>query len=188
MKQMAYDLICLYNFIINSYVYTISSVTGTDTMSSKLTRTKVKNLKQNDLPVLTLDKARKTSSIRAPSNDTRCPMIIIIYLGTDGFYYLSKQSNLKHAFHPKLNADVIQRGQNDLSSSDHDLIQILFDISATPLQISTFIGALKGEDAGRFKPKRIYDMNKKTEDLQNIALGLVPDCSDAEKTIAKLET
>jgi hypothetical protein len=30
-------------------------------------------------------------------------------------------------------------------------------------------------------------MNKNTEDLQNIALGLVPDSSDAEKTIAKLE-
>ena len=30
-------------------------------------------------------------------------------------------------------------------------------------------------------------MNQKTEDLQNIALGLVPDSSDAEKTIAKLE-
>jgi hypothetical protein len=115
-------------------------------------------------------------------------MIIVIYLGTDGFYYLSRQSNLKHAFHPKFNADVIQRGQTDLSSTDLDLIQILFDISATPLQISFFIGALKGKDAGRFIPKLIYDMNKKTEDLQNIALGLVPDCSDAEKTIAKLET
>jgi hypothetical protein len=30
-------------------------------------------------------------------------------------------------------------------------------------------------------------MNKKTEELQNVALGLLPDCSDAEKTIAKLE-
>ncbi len=32
---------------MNSYVFTISSLTGNDTMSSKLTRTKVKNLKQN---------------------------------------------------------------------------------------------------------------------------------------------
>ena len=173
---------------MNSYVYVISPLTGTDTMSSKPTRTKVKNLKQN-LPVLTTEKARKTSSKRAPSNDTKCPMVIIIYLGHDGdgFYYLSKMSNLKHAFHPKMTADVIQRGQNDLSNGDLDLIQLLFDISATPLQISHFIGALKGDDFGRFIPKRVYDMNQKTEDLQNIALGLVPDSSDAEKTIAKLE-
>lgn len=171
---------------MNSYVYVISPLTGTDTMSSKPTRTKVKNLKQN-LPVLTTEKARKTSSKRAPSNDTKCPMVIIIYLGHDGFYYLSKMSNLKHAFHPKMTADVIQRGQNDLSNGDLDLIQLLFDISATPLQISNFIGALKGDDFGRFIPKRVYDMNQKTEDLQNIALGLVPDSSDAEKTIAKLE-
>jgi len=86
-----------------------------------------------------------------------------------------------------MTADVIQRGQNDLSNGDLDLIQLLFDISATPLQISHFIGALKGDDFGRFIPKRVYDMNQKTEDLQNIALGLVPDSSDAEKTIAKLE-
>ena len=32
---------------MNSYVFTISSLTGTDTMSSRLTRTKVKKLKQN---------------------------------------------------------------------------------------------------------------------------------------------
>ena len=32
---------------MNSYVFTISSLTGTNTMSSRLTRTKVKKLKQN---------------------------------------------------------------------------------------------------------------------------------------------
>jgi hypothetical protein len=30
-------------------------------------------------------------------------------------------------------------------------------------------------------------MNKKTEQLQDLALGLIPGCSDAKKTIAKLE-
>ncbi len=114
-------------------------------------------------------------------------MVLVIYLGTDDLYYLSKKSNLTHAFHPKLKADAIQRGQRDLSSGNIDLISLLFDISATPLQISTFLGCLKGNDAGRYLPKCLYDMNQKTEELQNVALGLLPDCSDAEKTIAKLE-
>ncbi len=104
-------------------------------------------------------------------------MIFIIY----------KKSNLKYAFHCMLKADALQCGQRDLSSSNIDLISLLFDISATLLQISTFLGALKGNQAGRYLHRHIYDMNKKTEDLQNIAIGLLPDCADAEKTIAKLE-
>jgi hypothetical protein len=46
---------------------------------------------------------------------------------------------------------------------------------------------LKGPEAGTYLPKRIYDMNQKTEQLQDLALGLIPGCSDAKKTIAKLE-
>jgi hypothetical protein len=33
----------------------------------------------------------------------------------------------------------------------------------------------------------MYQMNQKTEQLQDLALGLIPGCSDAKKTIAKLE-
>jgi len=33
----------------------------------------------------------------------------------------------------------------------------------------------------------MYQMNQKTEQLQDLALGLIPGCSDAKKTVAKLE-
>jgi hypothetical protein len=33
----------------------------------------------------------------------------------------------------------------------------------------------------------MYQMNQKTEQLQDLALGFIPGCSDAKKTIAKLE-
>jgi hypothetical protein len=36
-------------------------------------------------------------------------------------------------------------------------------------------------------PKRVYDMNKKTEELHDIVYGLLPDSNDAEKTLSKLE-
>ncbi len=36
-------------------------------------------------------------------------------------------------------------------------------------------------------PKRVYDMNKKTEELHNFAYGLLSDSNDAEKTLSKLE-
>jgi hypothetical protein len=42
-----------------------------------------------------------------------------------------------------------------------------------------------GPQAGTFCPKRLYNMNQMTEELQNLALGLIPDSNDAEKTIAK---
>ena len=47
--------------------------------------------------------------------------------------------------------------------------------------------SLKGPEAGTYLPKRMYNMNQKTEQLQDLALGLIPGCSDAKKTIAKLE-
>jgi hypothetical protein len=49
------------------------------------------------------------------------------------------------------------------------------------------MGQMKGSQAGTFSPKRLYNTNKKTEELQNFALGLIADCNDAEKTIAQLE-
>ena len=36
-------------------------------------------------------------------------------------------------------------------------------------------------------PKHIHNMNWRTEELQDFALGLLPDSNDAVKTIAKLE-
>jgi hypothetical protein len=46
---------------------------------------------------------------------------------------------------------------------------------------------LKGPEAGTYLPKRIYEMNQKTEQLHDLALGLIPGCSDAVRTISKLE-
>jgi hypothetical protein len=49
------------------------------------------------------------------------------------------------------------------------------------------MGQMKGPQAGTFSPKRLYNTNKRTEELKNFALGLIDDCNDAEKSIAKLE-
>ncbi len=49
------------------------------------------------------------------------------------------------------------------------------------------MGQRKGPQAGTFCPKRLYNINKSTEVLQNFALELIADCNDTEKTIEKLE-
>ncbi len=67
------------------------------------------------------------------------------------------------------------------------LFSLLFSINATGVQISQIMQRLKGPESGTYLLKRIYDMNQKTEQLQDLVLGLIPGCSNAVKTITKLE-
>ncbi len=79
--------------------------------------------------------------------------------------------NLTHDFHPLLKAEAIQCSQCDLTTADVDMISLLFGVSAMPLQISTVIGCLKGNDAGRYLPKCIYDMNQKLKNCRTLHLA-----------------
>ena len=130
---------------------------------------------------------RRTVSSRSPSTNLKCPMQIIIFLGQDDRFYLSTKSSLNHHHHPALKAEAILRGHTDMEQGDLDLLSLLFSVNATGVQISEIMQNLKGLEAGTYLPQRFYDMNKKTEQLQDLALGLIPGCSDAQKTIAKLE-
>jgi hypothetical protein len=115
-------------------------------------------------------------------------MHIIIFLGQDDCFYLSTKSCLNHCHHPALKADAMLHGQNEMEQGDLDLLFLLFsvNVNATGVQISQIMQSLKGPESGTYLPKRIYDMNQKTEQLQDLALGLIPGCSDAVKTISKL--
>jgi hypothetical protein len=74
-----------------------------------------------------------------------------------------------------------------MEKSDIDLLTLLFSANVQPFLISQIIGQMKGpHQAGTFSAECLYNTNKRTEELQNFALGLIADCNDAEKTIAKL--
>jgi hypothetical protein len=75
----------------------------------------------------------------------------------------------------------------DMEQGDLDLLLLLFSVNAFGVQVSQIMQSLKGTEAGTYLPKRMYNMNQKTEQLQDLALGLIPGSSDAKKTIAKLE-
>jgi hypothetical protein len=156
-------------------------------MSSKETLKKLINQNSSERkaqpPLFT---PRKTVSLRATSSDKKCPMKIIIFLGQDNHFYLSKFSCLHHLHHPCLKSEAVLHGQRDMEVGDIDLISLLFSPHLSPLQITQIISQLKGTEFGTILPKRVYDINQKTEELLNLALGLIPDCSDAVKTIAKL--
>ncbi len=55
------------------------------------------------------------------------------------------------------------------------------------MQISQIMEQVKGPEAGTYHPKHVNDINQRTEDLKNFAIGLLPKSNDAVKTIAKLE-
>jgi hypothetical protein len=114
-------------------------------------------------------------------------MQIRIFLGLDNHLYLAKSSCLHHSHHPHLKSEAISRGLYDMDKCEINLLTLLFSANVQPFQISQIIGQIKGPQAGTFSPKRLYNTNKRTEELQNFALGLIADCNDAEKTIAKLE-
>jgi hypothetical protein len=158
-------------------------------MTSKDNKRKLIKEKENRLKDPNIIDVRRTVSTRSPSSDLKCPMQIIIFLGQDDCLYLSTKSCLNHLHHPALKADAILRGQNDMEQVDLMLLSLLFSINATGGQIQQIMHTLKGPESGTYLPKRIYDMNQKTKQLQlqDLALGLTPGCSDAIKTITKLE-
>jgi hypothetical protein len=131
--------------------------------------------------------SRRTVSRQAPSIEKHCSMQIKIFLSLDNNFYLAKTSCLHHSHHPCLKSEDISCGKHDMEKSDIDLLTLSFTANIQPFQISQIMGRMKGPQAGTFSPKRLYNTNKRTEELQNFALGLIADCNDAEKTFAKLE-
>jgi hypothetical protein len=114
-------------------------------------------------------------------------MQIKIFCGANNLFYLLKKSSLNHCRHPCLKSNAILCGQSDMETVDMDILMLLFSVNVTPTQISQIMEQLKGPEAGTFMPKRVYDMNKRTEKLHDFAYRLLPDSNDAKKTLSKLE-
>jgi hypothetical protein len=51
---------------------------------------------------------------------------------------------------------------------DIDLLTFLFSVNVSPMQIYQIMEQVKGPKAGTYHPKRVYDVNQRTEDLKNL--------------------
>jgi hypothetical protein len=127
----------------------------------------------------------KTVSNRAPLLQCKCSMQIKIFCGANNLFYLSKNSSLNNCHHPCLKSKPILCGQSNMETGDIDILTLLFSLNMTPSQISQIMEQLKGPDAGTFMSKHVYDMNKKTEELNDFAYELLPDSNDAD--VSRLE-
>jgi hypothetical protein len=127
---------------------------------------------------------RKTVSRRAPSINQKCSMTMTIFLGLDNHFYLPQNSCLDHCYHLRQKSESILRGQKDKDTGDFDLLTLLFSVNVSPMQISQIMEQVKGPEAGTYHPKHACDINQRTEDLKNFAIGLLPKSNDAVKIIA----
>jgi hypothetical protein len=157
-------------------------VTGVDAMATKEVENPVicKNYKkgkskEND------PTPQKTVSRQAPSINQKCSMTMTIFLGLDYHFYLSKNSCLNHCNHPRQKSEAILCGQKDMDTCDIDLLTLLFSVNVSPMQISQIIEQVKGPEAGSYHPKRVYDINQRTEYLKYFALGLLPERNNTVK-------
>jgi hypothetical protein len=150
-------------------------------------RMKAEHNKKSKLQITSDPTPRKTVSSCAPSLKCKCSMQIKIFCGANNLFYLSKNSSLNHCHHPPLKSKAILHGQSNMETGDIDTLTLLFSVNVSPIQISQIMEQLKGPEAGTFMPKRVYDMNEKTEELHDFAYGLLPDSNDAEKTLSKLQ-
>ncbi len=130
---------------------------------------------------------QNTVSRQAPSINQKCSMTTTIFLGLDNHFYLSTNSCLDHCYHPRQKSESILCGQKDVDTGDFDLLTLLFSVNVSPMQISQIMEQVKSLEAGTYHPKHVYDINRRTKDLKNFAIGLLPKSNDAVKTIAKLE-
>jgi hypothetical protein len=56
-----------------------------------------------------------------------------------------------------------------------------------PSAISEVLKDIKGGDDGKYLPKTLFNVNKRSLDLFNLAEGILKDDSDAEKLIKLLD-
>ncbi len=162
---------------------------GTDSVHSKSKKQSIKNnsiVRKCCMNKKDTEDARRWVSQRALTSNKQCPMRIRIYLNNHKHRYISWNSCLDHKHHPKLDNQAISLFQSDISKQELRLLNVLYDMNVPPSKISTILDTVRDDNRGNFLPKTIFNLNEKCRNLIDIANGILPTCSDAEKTLKYL--
>ncbi len=73
-----------------------------------------------------------------------------------------------------------------MSKQELKLLNVLYDVNLSPLKIFTILDTIRDDDRGTFFPKTLFNINEKCRNLIDLANGILPTCSDAEKTLKYL--
>ena len=111
-----------------------------------------------------------------------------VYLNGSNHWYLhSFGSCLDHKHHPKLDVTANTLSKKDLSDAELKLTNLLYNVNVPPSTIAKVLTTLKDDDVGTFLPKTLFNINEKCQSLIDVANGILPTCSDAEKTLILLQ-
>ncbi|MEY3178163.1 MAG: hypothetical protein RJB42_404 [Bacteroidota bacterium] len=131
---------------------------------------------------------RRTVTNRAPTTDKECPVKFRLYLSASNHWFiLSRGSSLSHQFHPKLDVSAAALSEKDMSNEEKNLTSILYDVNVPPSTIAHILTTLRNDDVGTFLPKTVFNINDKCRNLIDVANGILPTSSDAEKTLSMLQ-
>jgi hypothetical protein len=130
--------------------------------------------------------ARQCVGKHAQSAEQQCPMRLCVFLSSTNHWYLQTNSCLDHKYHPKLDEDAMTLLQKDLSHQQQRLLNVLCDHKIPPTTISHVMRTLSKDDEGTYLPKTLFTINEKCCNLIDVANGILPHCSDAEKTLKLL--
>jgi hypothetical protein len=114
-------------------------------------------------------------------------MKLIVFLSSTNHWYLQTNSCLQHKYHPRLDEDAMTLSQKDLSQQQQRLVNALCDHKIAPTTISHVLRSLNEDDKGTYLPKTLFNINEMCRNLIDVANDILPDCSDAEKTLKLLE-
>jgi hypothetical protein len=132
--------------------------------------------------------ARRSATKQAPTSEEECPMRFRVYLNGSNHWYLhSYGSCLDHKHHPKLDVAANTLSEKDLSDAELKLTNLLYDVNEPPSTIAKVLTTLRDDDVGIFLPKTLFNINEKCRSLIDVANGILPTCSDAEKTLILLQ-
>jgi hypothetical protein len=93
---------------------------------------------------------------------------------------------MDHKHHPKLDDQAISLSQSDMSKQELRLLNVLCNLKVPPSKISTILVTIRDDNRGTFLPKTLFNVNEKCRNLTDVANGIPPACSDAEKTLKYL--
>ncbi len=131
--------------------------------------------------------ARRCVTQRAACLDEQCPMRILLILSSNKQWYILSSSSLDHLYHPPPKEQATLLLQKDLTSKDKQLINILCDANVPPSKITKIMTSIREDDKGTLLPKTIFNINEKCWRLIDLANGILPTCTDAEKTLKLLQ-
>jgi hypothetical protein len=94
---------------------------------------------------------------------------------------------LDHKYHPKLDVSAFALSEKDMTNDEQRLTALLYDVNVPPSTISKVLPSIRNDDLGTFLPKMVFNINEKCRCLIDLANGILPTCSDAEKTLLSLQ-